>query len=63
MIWQIAILRRAGLAAAEALKLVWPDNELLAYSRFPNGGDLVTNSEDSLITDEGDELEWTKKRG
>ena len=61
MIQQIAILRRAGLAAAEALKLVWPDNELLAYSRFPNGGDLVVNDEDSLITDEGDDIEWQKR--
>ena len=61
MIQQIAILRRAGLTAAEALKLVWPDNELLAYSQFPNGGDLVINDEDSLITDEGDDLEWQKR--
>ena len=61
MIQQIAILRRAGLAAAEALKLVWPDNELLAYSRFPNGGDLVVNDEDRLITDEGDDIEWQKR--
>ena len=61
MIWQIAILRRAGLTAAETLKLVWPDNELLAYSRFPNGGDLAINDEDSLITDEGDDIEWQKR--
>lgn len=61
MIQYIAILRRAGLTAAEALKLVWPDNELLAYSQFPNGGDLVINSEDSLITDEGDDIEWQKR--
>lgn len=61
MIWQIAILRRAGLTAAEALKLVWTDYELLAFSQFPNGGDLVINSEDSLITDEGDDLEWQKR--
>jgi hypothetical protein len=61
MIQQIAILRRAGLTAAEALKLVWPDNELLAYSQFPKGGDLVINSEDSLITDEGDDIEWQKR--
>ncbi len=61
MIQHIAILRRAGLTAAEALKLVWPDNDLLAYSQFPNGGDLVINSEDSLITDEGDDIEWQKR--
>ena len=61
MIQQIAILRRAGLTAAEALKLVWPDDELLAYSRFPNGGDLVINDEDSLITDEGDDIEWQNR--
>lgn len=61
MTQQIAILRRAGLTAAEALKLVWPDNELLAYSQFPNGGDLDINSEDSLITDEGDDIEWQKR--
>ena len=61
MIQQIAILRRAGLTAAEALKLIWTDNEILAYSRFPNGGDLVVNDEDSLITDEGDNIEWIKR--
>ena len=61
MIQQIAILRRAGLAAAEALKLVWPDNELLTYSQFQKGGDLVINDEDSLITDEGDDIEWQKR--
>ena len=61
MIQQIAILRRAGLTAAEALKLVWPDNELLAYSQFPAGGDMVINDEDSLITDEGDDIEWQKR--
>ena len=61
MIQQIAILRRAGLTAAEALKRIWSDNELLAYSQFPNGGDLVINSEDGLITDEGDDLEWQKR--
>lgn len=61
MIQQIAILRRAGLAAAEALKLVCPDNELLAYSQFPKGGDLAVNDEDSLITDEGDDIEWQKR--
>ena len=61
MIQQIASLRRGGLTAAEALKLVWPDNEILAYSQFPNGGDLVINDEDSLITDEGDDIEWQKR--
>ena len=61
MIQQIAILRRAGLTAAAAMSLVWPDDELLAYSRFPAGGDMAINDEDSLITDEGDDLEWQKR--
>lgn len=61
MIWQIAILKRAGLTTAAAMSLAWPDNELLAYSQFPKGGDLVINDENSLITDEGDGLEWQKR--
>lgn len=61
MIWQIAILKRAGLTTAAAMSLVWPDDELLAFSQFPNGGDLAVNDEDSLITDEGDDIEWQKR--
>lgn len=61
MIWQIAILKRAGLTTAAAMNLVWSDDELLAFSQFPKGGDLVINEEDSLITDEGDDIEWQKR--
>lgn len=61
MIWEIAIMKRAGLTAAEALKTVWPDSEILAYSQFPGGGDMAINDEDSLITHEGDDIEWQKR--
>lgn len=61
MIWQIAILKRAGLTTAAAMSLVWSDDELLAFSQFPKGGDLAVNNEDSLITDEGDDIEWQKR--
>ena len=61
MIWQIAILRRAGLTAKQALKLVMTDSGLLAYSQFPPGGDLIANNDDGLITREGDDLEWQKR--
>lgn len=61
MIWQIAILKRAGLTTAAAMSLVWPDDEPLAFSQFPKGGDLAVNDEDSLITDEGDDLAWQKR--